>query len=539
MAYEVTTAAASLEFDTRDGLYNSCAQIDSNHFINFWQGGTGPVPFAQVIAVNTSTWAVTTAAASLTYDAGGTYNSCVQIDTNHFINFWRTSTTEGVVQVFTVNTTTWAVTTAAASLTYDANVGGHQSAVKVDTNHFLVFFQSASADGFAQVIAVNTTTWAVTTAAASLEFDTQNSSYNSCCAIDTNHFINFWLGGATTTDGFAQVFTVNTTTWAVTTAAASKLFDTDVGSYNSCFMVDSTHFINFWQGVAGDGFAQIFAVDTSTWAITTAGSPLEFDTADAAYNSCAKVDTNHFILFWAGPGTDGFVQVFAVNTSTWAITTTAASLEFDAVNGTYHSCFRIDGAHFIDFWAGSGNDGFVQVLTVAVQQVISLSETATIVGSVKKTPGKNISQAVTITGAVATARTLTKALTQQIVIVASMVKTPGKSFTQAIVIVSGLFKTIGKNVTQAITITGIVAKVKGAAITLVQGITVTGSVVTSIVRNIILTENIVINAAVTFLKKARGFILGRNTDTNIVYGKKKNLLGRNNDTNIMYGKKLK
>jgi hypothetical protein len=365
--WAVTTAAARLEFDTGQGWYNSCYQIDTNHFINFW-AGPGSDGFTQVFTVNTSTWAVTTAAASLEFDVDvGRFHSCYQIDSNHFINFWGGLDYDGFTQVFTVNTSTWAVTRAGARLEFDTVNGWYNSCYQIDTNHFINFWEGwvgSAAVGFVQVFEVNTSTWAVTTAAARLEFDTVNDYVNSCYQVDSNHFINFWGGAGS--DGFTQVFTVNTSTWAVTTAAARLEFDTVNDYVNSCYQVDSNHFINFWGGAGSDGFTQVFTVNTSTWAVTTAAARLEFDTDHGWYDSCYQIDNNHFINFWSGPDDDGFTQVFTVNTSTWAVTTAAASLEFDTVNGNYHSCYQIDSNHFINFWGGKDDDGYVQVFEVEV-----------------------------------------------------------------------------------------------------------------------------------------------------------------------------
>jgi hypothetical protein len=204
--------------------------------------------------------------------------------------------------------------------------------------------------------------WAVTTANASLEFDTVNGGNHSCYQIDSNHFIDFW-GGADY-DGFVQVFTVNTSTWAVTTANASLEFDTVQGYFNSCYQIDSNHFIDFWCGSGSDGYVQVFTVNTSTWAVTTANASLEFDTVNGNYNSCYQIDSNHFIDFWGGADYDGFVQVFTVNTSTWAVTTANASLEFDTRDNERNSCYQIDSNHFINFWGGYSVDGYVQVFEV-------------------------------------------------------------------------------------------------------------------------------------------------------------------------------
>ena len=154
------------------------------------------------------------------------------------------------------------------------------------------------------------------------------------------------------------------TAWAVTTAADGIEFDTQQALFSSCRQIDSNHFINFWSGVDYDGYVQVFTVNTTTWAVTTANDPLEFDTTNGQYNSCFAIDSNHFINFWSSDGADGYVQVFTVNTSTWAVTTANNALEFDTVNGTYNSCFQIDSNHFINFWSGDGSDGYVQVFTV-------------------------------------------------------------------------------------------------------------------------------------------------------------------------------
>ena len=204
-----------------------------------------------------------------------------------------------------------------------------------------------------------------------MEFDTVYGLYNNCYKIDSNHFINFWRGGGSL-NGFVQVFTVNTSTWAVTTAGAILEFDTVNGLYTSCSKIDDNHFINFWSGADSDGFVQVFTVNTSTWEVTTAGAILEFDTVYGLYNSCYKIDDNHFINFWSGADSDGFVQVFTVNTSTWAVTTTTARLEFDTQTGSFNGCYEITTGYFINFFqGGAGADGYAQVFNVALPSTIT------------------------------------------------------------------------------------------------------------------------------------------------------------------------
>ncbi|HSV94499.1 MAG TPA: hypothetical protein VLH94_00775 [Spirochaetia bacterium] len=361
--WAVTTSGDRFEFDPADGAYNSCAKIDDTHFINFWSGISSD-GFTQVFTINTSTWAITTAAERLEFDTQqATDNSCSQIDTNHFINFWGDVDGDGKVQVFTINTSTWVVTTANSTLEFDTSTGILNSCCKIDTNHFINFWRGLDQDGKAQVFTVNTTTWAVTTANTLLEFEGVDDAYNSCVQMDANHFVNFWQDSAG--DGRCQVFTVNTTTWAITTTTVLE-FDTQNGAFPSCCKLDDTHLINFWLGGATttDGRCQVFTVNTTTWAITTSGAVKVFDTDVGSYNSCVKIDNNHVLNYWQGLDGDGFTQTFEINTTTWAVTTVSSQLEFETTDCLYNSCFQIDSSHYVNCWLGASADGFTQVFSV-------------------------------------------------------------------------------------------------------------------------------------------------------------------------------
>jgi peroxiredoxin len=88
--------------------------------------------------------------------------------------------------------------------------------------------------------------------------------------------------------------------------------------------------------------------------ITQLGSALEFDTSNGAHNSCVKIDDTHIMNFWAGSGNDGFTQIFEINTSTGSITKLGSALEFDTAEDRFNSCVKIDDTHVMNFWAGSG-----------------------------------------------------------------------------------------------------------------------------------------------------------------------------------------
>jgi len=370
--WEITTANNSLEFDTTQAQYNRCEQVDENHFINFWYGVDNDA-FTQIFEVNTATWAVTTAAAWLEFNNSYQQGGVEKIDTNHFIDVFSGLASDGYAQVVEVDTSTWVVTTASAVFEWRITDAYYIHTVKVDDNHIMVMHADAAMNGVSQILEINTSNWVVTTAGDPFQFDASGQYLGGdTMPVDENHFINVFSGAGD--DGFAVILEVNTSTWAISTAAAPLEYDTARGNYPTIGQVDTNHFVTFYRGTAGDdGIAQVLEVNTSTWAITTTNTPLEYDTTDFYGGHNTKIDTNHFVLFWTGAGEDGFAQTFEVNTTTWAVTTAAASLEYDTQNGINPASFLIDESHIINFWNGSADkDGFVQVFEVDVPTVLPI-----------------------------------------------------------------------------------------------------------------------------------------------------------------------
>jgi len=373
--YDLSVLGSYLNYSTEVYINKSSSLIDTNHIILFMQDATTLDGFVQTFAINTSTWAVTTVSTQLEFNTtNGKFNSCAKVDTNHFINFFDGGSAQPTCQVFTVNTTTWAVTTANSPLVFDTtgqNVT--HTCTKIDTNHFIDFYVGVSVDGFCQVITVNTTTWACTTASNRLEFKDADTITNSMtsCLIDTNHV--FQVYRRSDSDGVAQIYTINTTTWDVTTASAILDFMANGGSGDNCFKFDTNHIIDVCFTYTTQGLlnVNVFTVNTTTWAVTTAAAIQTFipDGSAAGFvePKCQVVDSNHFVVVFGRNGSNSnWAQVFTVNTSTWAVATTGASLIFNTFNSAVKNpnIVKIDTSHYTIFWPGEDAKANAQILSV-------------------------------------------------------------------------------------------------------------------------------------------------------------------------------
>lgn len=395
--YDITTKGASLAFDSRMyGRGGGAFLIDEGHYVQFFGGVNGAYSDsgnAQVFSINTSTWAITTASAKFLFDSSGFVNAdCItvgKIDTNHFVVFWKGSAGDGYVQTFAVNTTTWAVTTVSSLMEYDTADGQAPHCVQIDDNHWLNAWQALNAV-YVQVFTVNTTTYSVTTAAAKFQLETTNACpVYGVFKIDTTHFIisNLSVGN----DGFATILVVNTSTWAVTTTGTRLEWDTqDIQDAQFCRM-DDTHYISLWRDdTKGGAYAQVLEVNTTTWAITTSAAWTKIHNSYINTPFITPVDENNFLVLLAhySGAYHGQTYILSVNTSTYAITTGHSNPIDDALQ--WPMAFQyLDTGDFIAIWAGTGddtNDGIAQMVNVElIPPVVAPTVTTQAVDDIEKT----------------------------------------------------------------------------------------------------------------------------------------------------------
>ena len=272
----MTAIGSPVVFDAANGAFNASCQVDANHFINFWQGASND-GFVQVFEVNLTTFAVTDLGTPLEFDTSNYQGgSCVKIDATHIINFWDGAGGAGLAQVFLLDGS-YTVTAIGSPLTVDAGNGGDMSAVRVEIDHYLLFW-NGTAGGQARVFEVDLGTYAVTGLSTALLTDAVNANANSAQFIATDFYLNFWGNG---TIGKSAVFGVNPSTFEVVFADPFSTFSaTDVSENSLVSAGDGIHFINFWKdAVSNEGYTQIFEIVGSD--AVPVGDPKNFGTLES------------------------------------------------------------------------------------------------------------------------------------------------------------------------------------------------------------------------------------------------------------------
>lgn len=313
-------------------------KLDDSHYLYLYSDATGKAK-AQVYEINLDTGVSTPIGSAIQFDTSCSYLNISQVDASHFILFWSGNTSKGYTQIAEVDLGTWAVTMKGSPVQYEANIGGYNFSQKSDANHFVNVWTNGSNQSLAQVAEVNLGTWAVTMKSSPLLVAGFSNFHTSAIYSDGLHMITFWNDAGL---GYAQVLAINNSTWAVTALSTKLTFDATAASYGSCASLgDDEHFILFWHGNTG-GYTQCFNANPSTFAVTALGSPLVFDTngsySHGNYNTCLAVgDGQHFNNIWQNrlsiTEAEMKSQIFSVNLSTFAVT--AVGSPYLATHGYY------------------------------------------------------------------------------------------------------------------------------------------------------------------------------------------------------------
>ena len=285
-----------------------------------------------------------------------------KINDSHILLIWTGVGEDGFAQVMETDLATGGMIPIGTPLEFDVSLGLYLDCAKIDDNNYLITWTGPGFDGFAQVLRVNTTTYAVTTLGTPLEFETSNASFISLSQIDANHFTCFY---ASTTDSLATVLEVDLTTYAVTEPGATLTFEVGASlDTDSIPLGDGTRVLVVWQADSL-GKAQVFSVNLATWAITAIGTPFSFAT-NGRYNSIASLgDGEHFLNCYGDNGSDGTAQVFNVDSSTYAVTAVGTPVVYDPGNISNNSLGAMgDGENFVNFWVDSSSDVYAQILNV-------------------------------------------------------------------------------------------------------------------------------------------------------------------------------
>jgi type II secretory pathway pseudopilin PulG len=303
------SAASFLEYDTKSGITPALARIDDTHFLCAYQGDKGD-GWSRVLYETTP--GELTAGPSEEFDtADCVYPVLSQIDAGHYLCAYAQESSMLVRSVvLIVDTISWAINggivTEFASDTY-----AKPGLARIDETHYLCTYTGPGAGfyGRAVVLTVNTTDWTVTTETP-CDFLTELVREPTLAKIDETHYLCVYRDFNFA--GYAIVLTVDTSTWAVSKEPASSLFlETQAAGQHALCQIDNTNFLCAYTGQNYKGQAVVLTVDTGSWSLSQKPAS-QFDPVKCLSPSLCQIDVAHYLCAHSGSLDAGYAGVLGL-----------------------------------------------------------------------------------------------------------------------------------------------------------------------------------------------------------------------------------
>jgi PGF-pre-PGF domain-containing protein len=290
--------------------------------------------------------------------AEGSWNSLAQINSTHYLVAYTGANGDGFARVLLVypNTTVTAPTTATE---FDFIDAARHNLLKINETHFVNFYNNQTLFGFTEVLEVlpNATVINYSRTIWNTARYVGSGGRRDAQKVNDTLFllINQGLGG----DGFINLFQLNTD--FTVTNVSELLFESGSLQYGALEKINETHYLGIYTDSSGDGSASVFYVNLTSLAITEV-SQFEFDTVDSSYQAMVKLNDTHYFVVHNSTGNVGEALILMVNNTLGIINVTIPSTFTPATEMIYPSVQEINDTHVIVTYGGADNDGFASVL---------------------------------------------------------------------------------------------------------------------------------------------------------------------------------
>ncbi|SVC83777.1 uncharacterized protein METZ01_LOCUS336631, partial [marine metagenome] len=272
---------------------------------------------------------------------------------------------------------TYAISQQVSVLEHDTNTGSYNSIVQVDSDTYALAYTGDGDDGFITTFTIPSDGSSITEV-ATLEHDTDKGKYNCIIQVDSDTYVLAYSGEGN--DGYIKTFTISSNGSTITQVESLE-HDNVTGYYNSIVKVDSdTYALAYSSGDNWVGYLTTFTIPSDGSTITEVAS-LNHDTGTSKNNSMVQVDSDTYVLAYTNSNNHGAIATFTIS-SDGATITEVASLNHDTNNGTHNSLAQVDSDTYVLAYAGSGIDGYIKTFTISsngstISQVESLEHNTT------------------------------------------------------------------------------------------------------------------------------------------------------------------
>jgi hypothetical protein len=255
------------------------------------------------------------------------------------------------------------------TLEYDTADGWEPDIIQVSGNVYAIVYRGAGSDGFVKTVSIAANGDIGNTAIDTLEYDTTDGYEPDIIQVSGNVYAITYRGHSN--DGFVKTVSITVNGDIGNTAIDTLEYDTTDG-YEPCIIhISGSVYAIAYRGTSNDGFVKTISIDANGNIGNTAIDTLEYDTADGYEPHIIHISGSVYAIAYRGTGNDGFVKTVSIAVNGDIGNSFIDSLEYDTVNGHEPDIVYISGNVYAITYRGTGNDGFVKTISIAANGDIS------------------------------------------------------------------------------------------------------------------------------------------------------------------------
>ncbi|MFC1916191.1 DNRLRE domain-containing protein [Chloroflexota bacterium] len=261
------------------------------------------------------------------------------------------------------------------TLDFDAVKGKTPSIVPVSGDIYAIAYSGDGDDGFLKTIEITSSGNITDAVINTLEFDTLKGKWPEIIQIDVDTFAIAYSG-----DGDVGMLT---TTRIKDDGTGLKVedtleFDASGGGWSlDIIPISGDIYAIAYSGSVDGGFLKTVEIGTNGQITDTVLDTLEFDTSVCWDPDIVPVSGDVYAIAYEGNGGKGFLTTVEIATSGAITDAVIDSLEFDTLVGYYPDIIPVSGDTYAIAYTGSGDDGYLETVTIANDGIISEALTNT------------------------------------------------------------------------------------------------------------------------------------------------------------------
>ena len=366
----------TLEFDSSNCYEPDIIYVADNVYAAVYRGPDND-GFLKTVSIDAAGEIDNNAIDTLEFDTSNGYEPrIIHVSGNVFVIVYRGTDSDGFLKTISINSD-GEISSVIDTLEYDTANGYEPCIVHISENIYAIAYRGSGNDGFLKTVTITTGGSIGNSTINTMEFDTSNGYEPSMTYISGNIYAVAYRG--VNDDGFLKTVTIDADGAIGNSAIDTLEFDITNGYDPGITSVADEIYAIVYNSTSGAGYLKTVSIEADGYISNSVVDGFIFD-SPGYEPGIINVSDDIYAVAYRGTGNDGFLETITITSDGDIADSVTDTLRFDASSCYEPSIISTSGGIYAIAYRGSGNDGFIQTLGVSETDASAAYEIAASAG---------------------------------------------------------------------------------------------------------------------------------------------------------------